>query len=54
MEAVATARQPRSVTIHHGDARKLDWIPDQSVHLGVTSPPYWTLKRYPENTKQLG
>lgn len=54
MEAVATARQPRSVTIHHGDARKLDWIPDQSVHLVVTSPPYWTLKRYPENSKQLG
>lgn len=54
MEAVAKAREPRSITIHHGDARELDWIPDESVHLVVTSPPYWTLKRYPENDLQLG
>ncbi|HEV3447275.1 MAG TPA: aldo/keto reductase [Gemmataceae bacterium] len=29
-----------------GDARDLSWIPDESVHLVVTSPPYWTLKEY--------
>src|SRR5579864_107718 len=29
-----------------GDARDLSWIPDASVHLVVTSPPYWTLKQY--------
>lgn len=27
-----------------GDARKLSFIEDESVHLVVTSPPYWTLK----------
>lgn len=43
---------------HHrlqlGDARELDWIPDESVHLVVTSPPYWTLKQYNESDGQLG
>src|SRR5438552_3251500 len=24
-----------------GDARDLSWVPDESVHLIVTSPPYW-------------
>jgi modification methylase len=37
-----------------GDARKLDWLPDESVHLVVTSPPYWTLKEYEANEDQLG
>jgi DNA modification methylase len=36
------------------DARALDFIPDGSVHLVLTSPPYWTLKRYNENPNQLG
>ena len=27
---------------------------DQSVHLVVTSPPYWTLKEYPQRDGQLG
>lgn len=54
MEAIAKAHIPRNLTIHHGDARNLDWIPDESIHLVVTSPPYWTLKRYPENMNQLG
>jgi site-specific DNA-methyltransferase (adenine-specific) len=54
MEAVAKARKPQNLTIHHGDARHLDWIPSESIHLVVTSPPYWTLKRYRENELQLG
>jgi len=29
-----------------GDARNMSIIPDRSVHLIVTSPPYWTLKKY--------
>ena len=37
-----------------GDAREMSWIPDESVHLVVTSPPYWTLKEYPEHRNQLG
>ncbi|MER3438963.1 MAG: methyltransferase [Blastocatellia bacterium] len=37
------------------DARDLSWIPDESVHLVVTSPPYWTLKQYrPGNPAQMG
>ncbi|HEY7338150.1 MAG TPA: site-specific DNA-methyltransferase [Bryobacteraceae bacterium] len=41
--------------LHLGDARDLGWIPDGSVHLVVTSPPYWTLKEYaPGNNGQMG
>ena len=40
--------------LHRGDARDLAWIPDQSVHLVVTSPPYWTLKEYVEGDRQMG
>jgi DNA modification methylase len=41
-------------TLRLGDARDLSWIPDESVHLIVTSPPYWTLKKYEDNEGQLG
>lgn len=37
-----------------GDARNLSFIPDNSVHLVVTSPPYWNLKRYNEHPQQMG
>ena len=40
--------------LHQGDARDLSWLPDGSVHLVVTSPPYWTLKEYAENDRQMG
>ncbi len=43
---------------HHelvlGDSRAMSSIPDESVHLVLTSPPYWTLKRYNESPGQLG
>lgn len=38
----------------NGDARDLSFLEDGSVHLVVTSPPYWNLKRYNENPDQLG
>jgi len=38
----------------NADARDLSFIPDESVHLVVTSPPYWNLKRYRENPDQMG
>ena len=38
----------------HGDSRDLSFLPNESVHLVVTSPPYWNLKRYNENSDQLG
>lgn len=47
--------QPK--TLHRlvqGDARYLSFIPDTSVHLVVTSPPYWTLKEYIDSPEQLG
>lgn len=37
-----------------GDARGLSFIHDESVHLTVTSPPYWTLKKYRHHEDQLG
>lgn len=37
-----------------GDARDLSTIASQSVHLVVTSPPYWTLKEYAPSEGQLG
>ena len=52
-----TAILEESPTLHRlvlGDARDMCYIPDESVHLVVTSPPYWTLKRYNENEDQLG
>lgn len=50
--------EPFDATKHRlrlGDARDLGWIPDGSVHLVVTSPPYWSLKEYsPGNRNQMG
>lgn len=40
--------------IHQGDARELSGIPADTVHLVVTSPPYWTLKEYEPHQEQLG
>lgn len=49
--------RPFDVTEHRvrlGDARDLSWIPDSSIHLIVTSPPYWTLKEYADHEHQMG
>ena len=47
----------RQVPTHHhlllGDARRAT-LPPESVHLVVTSPPYWTLKQYHRREGQLG
>ncbi len=40
--------------IYCHDARDLSFIEDESIHLVVTSPPYWNLKKYEENPNQLG
>ena len=38
-----------------GDSRKVvPELPEGSVHLAITSPPYWTLKQYREHPDQLG
>ena len=49
--------EPYNQTTHRlwrGDARDLSVIPDKSVHLVVTSPPYWTLKNMLEQRGNLG
>ena len=46
--------QPTFHRLINGDARDLSFLEDESVHLVVTSPPYWNLKRYNENPDQLG
>jgi site-specific DNA-methyltransferase (adenine-specific) len=38
----------------NGDSRDLSYIDDASIHLVVTSPPYWNLKQYVEHPEQLG
>lgn len=40
-------------TLITGDSRNLSLIPDKSVHLIITSPPYWQLKDYGSD-KQIG
>ena len=55
--AAVAAQTPQRKTLHRlrcGDARELEWIDDESVHLVVTSPPYWTLKEYNEHPDQMG
>ncbi|HAU39144.1 MAG TPA: methyltransferase [Phycisphaerales bacterium] len=49
-----TSLPPTTHRIVHGDARDMTFLPDESVHLVVTSPPYWTLKEYEPNPDQLG
>ncbi len=44
-------------TLHrvvHCDAREMNGLAPNSVHLVVTSPPYWTLKEYRDTDGQLG
>lgn len=57
--AVALIEQAvQKIPTHHDlfrmDSREICGIPDLSVHLVVTSPPYWTLKEYRDSEGQLG
>jgi DNA modification methylase len=45
---------PTTHTIHLGDARHMAELKSESVHLVVTSPPYWTLKEYRRSAGQMG
>ena len=45
---------PTNVDARIGDARELSFIPNETVHLVVTSPPYWNLKKYNDVPGQLG
>lgn len=48
------ATLPTLHRLYRGDSRHLDAVESGSVHLVVTSPPYWTLKKYPNTAGQLG
>lgn len=54
LREVSSATASMNISLHEGDARQLDWLADESVHLVVTSPPYWTLKEYNDTPGQLG
>ena len=45
---------PTGHRVIHGDARAMRGLEDESIHLVVTSPPYWNLKEYAPNRRQLG
>lgn len=47
-------RLPSQHHLYNTDARYLSFIPDHSIHLILTSPPYWTLKQYRDHPNQLG
>ncbi len=50
----AVIKEKTNHRLIQGDARDMTFLDDESVHLVVTSPPYWTLKRYNEHPDQLG
>ncbi|MBA3974097.1 MAG: methyltransferase [Candidatus Solibacter sp.] len=52
--AEAVQRIPTRHRLNLGDARTMDALPPGSVHLVVTSPPYWTLKDYRDSEGQMG
>jgi modification methylase len=45
---------PTRHDLYCADSRAIDFLSPESVHLVVTSPPYWTLKAYNVNEGQLG
>ncbi|MDR3762475.1 MAG: site-specific DNA-methyltransferase [Acidobacteriota bacterium] len=51
---VAVHQLPTRHDLYRGDSRLMSRIPDASVQLVLTSPPYWSLKRYRETKGQLG
>jgi modification methylase len=53
IEAVVQS-QTTAHELIHGDARIASVRDEESIHLAVTSPPYWTLKRYNEHAAQMG
>ena len=45
---------PTAHRLYLGDAREMSQLAPESVHLVLTSPPYWTLKEYRDSSSQLG
>lgn len=55
LEAIHNAVQqvPTRHELYNEDARRMP-LPPESVHLVLTSPPYWTLKEYRDSPGQMG
>ena len=53
IESIVT-ELPTKHSLYNADSRKMSFIEKESVHLIVTSPPYWTLKKYNNSNSQLG
>jgi DNA modification methylase len=45
---------PTTHDLYRHDARAIDFLAPDSIHLVVTSPPYWTLKEYNKSDGQMG
>lgn len=51
----AAARQvPTHHVLYNADSTRVDFLRPESIHLVLTSPPYWTLKEYDDVQGQLG
>jgi DNA modification methylase len=50
----AVRRVPTTHHLYLGDAREMPAVHPESIHLVLTSPPYWTLKEYNKTEGQLG
>lgn len=50
----AIRRIPTRHDFYLYDSRRMDFLQPESVHLVVTSPPYWTLKDYRPSEGQMG
>lgn len=50
----AVQHVPTSHRLWLGDSREMQSLQPESVHLVLTSPPYWTLKEYRDSAGQLG
>jgi DNA modification methylase len=50
----AVQRIPTTHSLYLHDSRAMDFLKPESIHLVVTSPPYWTLKEYRRSDGQMG
>jgi len=51
---LAIQKIPTQHNLFCADSRDLSFIPNETVHLILTSPPYWNLKKYRTHEGQLG
>ncbi len=47
-------RVPSEHKLVLGDAREMGFLDKESIHLVLTSPPYWSLKEYRDSDGQMG